>query len=158
MCIIKVVVCKHNNDYICNMIERIRSILLSKNLNAAQFADQIGVQRSSISHVLSGRNKPSLEFIQKILKTYPDINSDWLISGNGEIIQKLDSSTSLFDNSEKDEVIGGNIGKMRPESVKKGLKPKNVDIKDLPTNDKSIERVIIFYKNGKFIDYSPYQH
>lgn len=138
------------------MIERIRNLIISKNLNAAQFADQIGVQRSSISHVLSGRNKPSLEFIQKILKEYPEINADWLISGRGEINQKVSSKTSLFDATEKNEVIGDTIGKMRPEAIQKDLTPKKEDLQDASINDKSIERIIIFYKTGKFTDYSPY--
>lgn len=138
------------------MIERIRELISSKNLNAAQFADQIGVQRSSISHVLSGRNKPSLEFIQKILKKFPDVNSDWLISGKGKSDQIIDSKVSLFDDTIVDEEKTDAIGKMRPEQSKKEVVPIKTDIKDLSANDKSIERVIIFYKNGKFIDYSPY--
>lgn len=156
MYIINISICKLNVCYICNMIERIRNLILSKNLNAAQFADQIGVQRSSISHVLSGRNKPSLEFIQKILKTYPDINSDWLISGYGEIDQKTSSKASLFDDFERDVDNSNNIEKMRPEQLQKDSKPKSFDIKSISINDESIERVIIFYKNGKFIDYNPY--
>lgn len=138
------------------MIERIRKLINSKNLNAAQFADQIGVQRSSISHVLSGRNKPSLEFIQKILNTFPDVNSDWLLSGQGEIDQKTGSRASLFDSTEKDEQMSDKIAKMRSEALQTESKTRREDIKDLSTSDKSIERVIIFYKNGKFIDYSPY--
>jgi transcriptional regulator with XRE-family HTH domain len=65
------------------MVDRITLLLKAKNINASQFADEIGVQRSSISHVLSGRNKPSLEFIQKILKRYQEINPDWLLFGKG---------------------------------------------------------------------------
>jgi len=61
--------------------DRIKYIMKINQLSATAFADEIGVQRSSISHVLSGRNKPSLEFIQKILNTYPKISADWLISG-----------------------------------------------------------------------------
>ena len=137
------------------MVERIRNLINSKNLNAAQFADQIGVQRSSISHVLSGRIQPCLEFIQKILNSFPDIHAEWLISGHGEIDQKPSSKASLFDDTTKVEQIDDTIGKMRPESMQTNIKTKNVD-KDLSTSDKSIERVIIFYKNGKFIDYSPY--
>lgn len=138
------------------MIERIRKLITSKNINAAQFADQIGVQRSSISHVLSGRNKPSLEFIQKILKTYSDVDSDWLISGKGNIHQSKDSRSSLFDVSANKEANVDEIGKMRPEALNQEKKAKQIGITDLSTKDKSIERVIIFYKNGKFIDYSPY--
>ena len=68
------------------MIERILEILKIKNLSPAQFADLIGVQRSSISHLISGRNKPSLEFIQRILKTFPEINTDWMLSGKGPVM------------------------------------------------------------------------
>ncbi len=137
------------------MIERIRNLINTKKLNAAQFADQIGVQRSSISHVLSGRNKPSLEFIQKILKKFPDVDASWLISGQGEIDQETISKASLFDHRAKDEATDDVIGKMRPESIQTNIKTKKTGI-DLSVSDKSIERVIIFYKNGKFIDYSPY--
>ena len=139
------------------MIERIRTLIKSKNLNAAQFADSIGVQRSSISHVLSGRNKPSLEFIQKIMKTYPDINSEWLISGSGEIEKETDSSSdiSLFGQTPKTITEETTIGKMKPQPVKK----ETVELLDkketLSLDSKSIERVVIFYKDGKFKEYTP---
>jgi len=73
------------------MIERIKQLLHVKNLSASQFADKIGVQRSSVSHVLSGRNKPSLEFVQKILLAYPEISSDWILFGTGLIIKQKTS-------------------------------------------------------------------
>lgn len=53
-------------------------------LSPSQFADKLGVQRSGVSHLLSGRNKPSFEFINKMLVTFPKINPDWLITGNGK--------------------------------------------------------------------------
>ena len=71
------------------MEERIRLIIKSKNITAASFADRIGVQRSAISHVLSGRNNPSLDFIQRILKAFPEINAEWLIGGKGEMRKDL---------------------------------------------------------------------
>jgi len=61
--------------------DRILIILNELGINHSQFADEIGVQRSSISHVLSGRNKPSFEFLQKLILAYPQINADWLIIG-----------------------------------------------------------------------------
>jgi len=63
-------------------------ILKVKNLTASKFADEIGVQRSSISHLFSGRNQPSLDLIQKILKKYPDISTDWLVSGTGSMLKE----------------------------------------------------------------------
>lgn len=65
------------------MVDRIQKIILAKKLTASKFADQIGVPRSTISHILSGRNNPSLEFLLKILDTYPDIKTEWLIRGDG---------------------------------------------------------------------------
>lgn len=65
------------------MIERIKQILSEKQLSASRLADMIGVPRSTISHILSGRNNPSLEFVQKILDTFPDIRSEWLVRGQG---------------------------------------------------------------------------
>ena len=74
------------------MNKRIELILKTKNISASKFADEIGVQRSSISHILSGRNNPSLDFIQKILKRFPDINSSWILTGSGTMY----NSPNLF--------------------------------------------------------------
>jgi transcriptional regulator with XRE-family HTH domain len=81
--------------YICEVIftkmnfitERILAILEDKGLTPSSFADTIGIQRSSMSHILSGRNKPSLDVIHKILITFPDIQSDWLLTGKGPMKQ-----------------------------------------------------------------------
>ena len=61
--------------------ERLQLILKMHNLTPSAFADQIGVQRSNVSHALSGRNKPSLDFLEKIINTYPRVNAHWLITG-----------------------------------------------------------------------------
>lgn len=58
-----------------------------KNLTPAQFANSIGVQRSGISHIISGRNKPSLDFVLKILESFTDINESWLLVGKGEMLK-----------------------------------------------------------------------
>jgi transcriptional regulator with XRE-family HTH domain len=64
------------------MKDRLQQILKNERLTPARFAELVGVQRSSVSHILSGRNKPSLDFLQKILTNFEHINPDWLISGN----------------------------------------------------------------------------
>ena len=61
------------------MIDRILELMKDKNLTPSQFADEIGIQRSGISHLISGRNKPSLEFIMKVLKRYPDVKAEYLL-------------------------------------------------------------------------------
>lgn len=68
------------------MKDRIHLLIKSKNFTAAQFADEIGVQKSGVSHILSGRNNPSLDFIQKILTRFPDISTDWLLFGKGPMM------------------------------------------------------------------------
>lgn len=61
--------------------DRIRMVIDSHKLNAGAFADKIGVQRSNVSHVLSGRNKPSFEFIEKLLIAFPRVSAQWLLTG-----------------------------------------------------------------------------
>ena len=75
------------------MTDRISLLIQAKNLSAAQFADEIGVQRSSISHLVSGRNKPSLDLIQKTLQRFPEVSTEWLLFGKGEMVREL----NLFD-------------------------------------------------------------
>ena len=70
-----------------NINERFTKILEYSGFTASEFADEIDVQRSSISHIISGRNKPSLEFIVKIKNRFPEISWDWIILGQGEMLQ-----------------------------------------------------------------------
>ncbi|MEI6747624.1 MAG: helix-turn-helix transcriptional regulator [Bacteroidota bacterium] len=86
------------------MTDRISLLIKAKNLSAAQFADEIGVQRSSISHLMSGRNKPSLDLIQKTLQRFPEVSSEWLLFGKGEMVRELnlfDSQTRSLENTDK---------------------------------------------------------
>lgn len=69
------------NVYMKHFTNRLLEILEKKSLSASQFAEKIGVQRSSVSHILSGRNKPSLDFIIKINSVFNDISLEWLING-----------------------------------------------------------------------------
>ena len=66
------------------MEERLKLFLAMEGLSPSQFADKIGVQRSGVSHLLSGRNKPSFEFINKMMAAFPKVNPDWLIMGTGK--------------------------------------------------------------------------
>jgi len=75
------------------MKDRIILLIKAKNLTAAQFADEIGVQKSSISHIISGRNNASLDFIQKVLLTYPEVNMDWLMFGKGPLFRSTENAS-----------------------------------------------------------------
>jgi len=67
------------------MINRINLILKAKNITARQFAEEIGIQPSGMSHIMSGRNNPSLEFVNKVVRRYPEIDANWLLLGRGEM-------------------------------------------------------------------------
>lgn len=82
------------------MIERLQLLLKTKNLSASQLADETGIQRSIMSHVMNGRNKASLDFILRILKKYPDINPDWFLFGKGPMIR----DNTLFDQEQSGEL------------------------------------------------------
>lgn len=77
--------------------ERIQLIIKMNNLTSSAFADQLGVQRSNISHILSGRNKPSLDLLEKIILTFPRVNAHWLITGE---VKQTSDYTNIIE-SEK---------------------------------------------------------
>ncbi|MFI1771295.1 helix-turn-helix domain-containing protein [Thalassobellus citreus] len=115
--------------------KRLQKVIEYYGESASSFAEKIGVQRSSISHILSGRNKPSLEFILKILSTFPEVELYWLLNGKGTFpaiekkqteIKKDNTPLSLFENTTP-----------LPE-VKKH------------TTSKTIDRIVIFYSDGSF--------
>ena len=82
------------------MIERLKRLMQIKNLSPSQFGDEIKVQRSGMSHLISGRNKPSLEFILKILNHFPDVNPDWLLFGNEPVYRDGNSNLSFEEKPE----------------------------------------------------------
>ncbi len=130
------------------MIDRILEIMQNKNLSPSQFADEIGIQRSGISHLISGRNKPSLEFIMKVLKRFPDIKPEWLLYG--ELTEEkleikpegtpVEKQKSLFDEPE----IGD------PADQKKIIRTLKKE-----RNEKRIEKIVVFYQDRTFREYEP---
>ena len=129
------------------IVKRITQILEEQQLSSSAFADTIGVQRSSISHVLSGRNKPSLEFILKTARAFPAYSTDWL----------------LFGKSSESQVT-------YPEPIEQASTPTVQDIAFTvkPTKDESttvsgstsnsqaeIDKIVLLYKNGRFTEYIP---
>lgn len=112
-----------------DFVIRLKKVMSYYNETAASFSEKIGVQRSSISHILSGRNKPSLEFVLKILSSYDEVDLYWLLNGKGTF-PKIENKT---DSPEK------HSEKQNPS--------KTISNRD---NSDDIERIIIFYKDGSF--------
>ncbi|NKI25034.1 helix-turn-helix transcriptional regulator [Arenibacter sp. 6A1] len=120
-------------------IERLNKVLGFYDLSASVFADKIGVQRSSISHLLSGRNKPSLEFVLKVISAFPDVDLYWLLNGKGSF-----PSRSKTNDTEKKTVAAPEIQPKKPIQ-------QNVDPSE---KHKTIEKIIIFYTDGSFKAYN----
>lgn len=85
------------------MNSRLLKFLNAENITQAQFADSIGVARASISHIISGRNKPGYDFISAMMEKYPQLNPEWLILGKGKMYKEIPKSqTALPDPSTED--------------------------------------------------------
>ncbi len=135
------------------METRIHRLIGSENLTPTKFADIIGVQRSAISHILSGRNKPSFDLIQKILTKFPRVNAEWLIVGKGEMYKTI-VQQRLFDVDIKpaENKVEAKQPIVNQESTVITPSPKVVENR---INNSSIERIIIFYKDKSFKEYVP---
>jgi transcriptional regulator with XRE-family HTH domain len=137
--------------------KRIQNIIEYYGLTASSFAEKIGVQRSSISHILSGRNNPSLDFTLKIIDAFPEVSLNWLLLNQGDFppivknvapeeikkVENTDLFSELEQKSPEDEI------KTNTEKVKEA--PPSFQS---PVSTKtSIVRVIIFFKDGSFEEY-----
>ncbi|WP_075340924.1 helix-turn-helix transcriptional regulator [Tenacibaculum agarivorans] len=133
------------------MIDRLKIILDHYNLTSSNFAEKIDVPRSSISHLLSGRNKPSLDFIIKVDKTFEEVDLDWLLYGEGSFPKNSDtkdSPPSLFSqrivkSSSKEESI----------LTKDVEKPEKKNDNSLIENKKLLVKVILLYNDGTFDEF-----
>jgi len=87
-----------------NISKRLSWLLETKNLNATKLAQIVGIQKSSLSHILSGRNKPSFDFLFKLKQAFPDLNLDWFVTGNGEAFEKKNLNTNIEEDINKKTV------------------------------------------------------
>lgn len=134
------------------MKERILQFLKTKQISSTQFADTIGVQRSSVSHILSGRNNPSFDFIRKILSNYAEIDAEWLLLGEGEMY-KSGVADELFDKGPVEP--GQKEAKEPPMQIKTELPEYQTPTPEKDSDQGDIERVVIFFKNNTFSEYHP---
>ncbi len=123
-----------------NFSKRLNQIMEYYKLSASAFAEKIRVQRSSISHILSGRNKPSLEFVMKIVKEFDEVELYWLLNGKGSFPKNITTPT-LPDAREENQNT----------SAEKTTEPKIISSSEY--KKKNIERIVIFYTDGTFNEY-----
>ena len=150
-----------------DFIKRLESLLDYYSLNASSFADKIGVQRSSLSHLLSGRNKPSLDFILKILEVFPDVDLYWIINGKGNFPKNSDENRSGIMAEKtisaptpipQNHVANNLFSPIEIPIIKNTIENINPVLNEnitISTNSNEIVKIVIFYKNGTFKDYKP---
>lgn len=165
------------------MPQRITKILDHYNLTPSEFAEEIDYSRSSISHVITKRNKVTLDFIAKIKKRFPELNSDWLISGQGEMFEnkvvnknitptdlfsiienenfgkEMDSPPSYSSNEKKAPEYDIPIQTTEKKVISDSQPLENNLMTEKPENtdyqNNKIKKIILLYENGKFESFEP---
>jgi len=143
-----------------NFSNRLKKVMEYYNISASIFAETIEVPRSSISHILSGRNKPSLEFVLKTIETYQEVDLYWLLKGIGQFPKSTSTPTSKpkelaakktrqqITPTEQKELFSDHTS--TPNTEKKQETP----LVSNTSAEGKIEKIMIFYRDGTFKEYS----
>lgn len=164
------------------MEDRIRKFMEYKGISPSELADSIGVQRSNVTHVLKSRNKPSFQFIEKMLQVYPELNAKWLLLGTGSMIEAPTKNRTLFDQLTETKTIETHkedkpetklspiespisVSETKETIVPPVAPPPQVAAEKVSTDkviqdqffsqEKPIERLIVFFKDQTFKVYNP---
>ena len=143
------------------MKERLLEFLKNENKSSAQLAEEIGVQASGISHILSGRNNPSLDFVLKMLEKYQFLSTDWLLFGKGSMYKET-KMQNLFDydpeNSRETNEILNKSEQIRPKiDFQDVIKNKAVgdSIAQTEKTASGVAKIVWFYENNSFEEFFP---
>lgn len=134
------------------MKDRIKQYIEYKGITAGELAVMLEVQRSNISHILNGRNKPGASFIEKLLVVFPDLNARWLLTGNGNMVEGtpvapepvIDNKIPFTPFIEPEEKVADKV------VVEK---EQNVTTAPVGKND-NVEKMILLFKDGTFATYN----
>ncbi|MES2486851.1 MAG: helix-turn-helix transcriptional regulator [Bacteroidota bacterium] len=170
-----------------DFVKRLEILFEYYGITASAFADTLTVQRSSLSHLMSGRNKPSLDFVMRITEAYPEADLYWLLNGEGEFPKKeqfphktippvaeeapapalpIDTPAvtppPIQKESEMPDLFSANeepaASFTAASSAEKNIVEEKQSSANLPQNiypENEIERIVVFYKNGTFKNYTP---
>lgn len=150
------------------MNRRLEQFLKAENISQSQFADSIGVARASVSHILSGRNRPGFDFLLNMSKAYPALNLEWLITGKGRMYGGGKPSTSIFEDEEASAERGSShSAETRPAltyAVRTDKAQSDIyaiqakadtsanDIKPID-NKRNISKIVVFFDDNTFQEY-----
>lgn len=147
--------------------DRIKLIMDQEELSSVSFAENIGVKQSTLSHILNGRNKPSLDVIMKVHQYYNDVSLDWLLYGRGDMTNQNsdaeyvndvftpDTEPSLFDNTSTNAanhtVHDKYVRNEALESHQKSLKSPSIkEIRGIPKQERRITEIRIFFDDNTY--------
>ncbi len=132
--------------------KRLEKICEEHDLSSAALAEKIDVGRATISHIMSGRNKPSLDFVMKVVASFPDVDLYWLLNGKGSYPKKNVSGNDSLASKEI-TTPEKSVSSQHPESSSTTPEfEKNIK---LAGNTAGIKRVVIFLDDGTFESYEP---
>lgn len=141
-----------------DLTEKIKQILAEKNLSPSLFADEIGIQRSSMSHILAGRNKPSLDIVQKIMRRFPELGPNWILEDENIASGTLPATGSkpvdlpLFNPAKSTTSRSADLNRKKDpinSRAHENVNPEKTEIKE----EKKIERILVFYSDGTFQEF-----
>ena len=131
------------------VINRLERTMANHNLSAASFATKIGVQRSAISHILSGRNKPSLDFLMKVYESFDEVALEWLILGTTTSLPREIQDLDLF----KSETINR---EMLDKTKSEALTENNINSPTITSKSEiALKEIVHFYEDGTFERFKP---
>lgn len=159
------------------MNKRLQTVLDIEHITASQLADALGIQRGGVSHLLSGRNKPSYDFLERMLRKYPNISAEWLITGKGKPIRE-DSQHSPSSNSSislnaatqptniQNNIFESSLFDIPPlqqsvPEVKDPLRsstpePTAREHTHSPVTPKKPIRIIVYFSDGTYTEFYPF--
>ncbi len=148
------------------MKDRIKKIMENEDLTASRFADRLEINRAVVSHILTGRNNPSLDVVTKILLEMDYINSDWLLRGEGSMykdgfVPKDENERTLFDREPVNEGKDTDVTKYAKEMVvESGDNIAKADVKQsvtpIPITKRKVRQIIIYYDDNTFETFGPH--
>ena len=139
------------------MKDRIAHIIRAKNLTAAEFALRLGIQPSNISHLLSGRNNPSLDFVKKLKETFPEYSLEWIIFGRGPItVSEPFAPVTPIEPVSTDTYVEIPVEPMAEETLFDQPKAEEKRLDQLmPSPTGSLKQIILVYSDNTFEQLSP---
>ncbi len=151
------------------MKEKFQQFMIQEGLNASRLAEMLGIQPAAISHLLSGRNKPSFDLLQKLFHKFPRLNPDWLLLDSDQMYRPTDTAGSLHEQQEtlfpvsadtnsidKISENRGNVGQLHESARDSNISDQSVGefISSHSRDGMQIERIVVFYSDKTFESFS----